>query len=430
MPDHLADTQDLSDDAALDEATRPSAGGRILRLGARLGFAGLLVAAMAGGISFLHLRAELRGAPDAVPPLAVAVTQVVLQGDYPLHERFAGRLEARRSTDLGFERGGLLTEVLVEEGDAIESGQVIARLDTAPLQARRAELEAEREALLARLELARITTERQKQLSRQGNSSKQRYDEARLEAQALNAQVLSVEAALSQLDITIAKSTLFAPYAGRIAARASDEGSILAAGAAVVTLLESQVLEARIGLSAPAAAGLEIGRSYPLEIAGRRQSGRLTALRPDMAGGTRTVAALFRLQEPAAAFLGELAVLALEKRVEQEGFWVPVTALVSAPKGLWTLYTAVPEGDGGHRVGLEAVVVHHLDDERAYVSGSLLPGSLAILAGPHRVAPGQRVTPHRHEEPNPDGEEVADEPAAQVVFKAPGFGLPADSGRR
>ena len=193
------------DDGAIEEATRPSRLGRVLALGSKFGIAGLLIAGMVGGISFLHLQAELRPEAEAVPPLNVAIAEMELQPSYSLQGRFAGRLEARRSTRLAFERGGLLTEVLVEEGDRIALGQVIARLDVAPLAARREELEAERKALLVRLELARIATQRQKQPVRQGNASKQRYDEARLEAQALNAQVLSIEAAMSQLEIDIAK---------------------------------------------------------------------------------------------------------------------------------------------------------------------------------------------------------------------------------
>lgn len=422
-PDDNAGDDGSDDDWAIEAATSHSALGRALRLGAKLGVAGILITGIVGSVSLLHLRAELRSEPDAVAPLEVAVVEMTLQSSYPLQQRFAGRLEARRSTVMAFERGGLLTEVLVEEGEAITAGQVVATLDIAPLAARRNELEAEREVLLARLELARITTERQRKLAKQGNASKQRFDEARLEAEAVQAQVLSIDAALTQLDIDIAKSSLTAPYAGRIAARNSDEGSILAAGSPVVMLMESDVLEARIGLNPAAAASLESGESYRLDVDGRAVAARLVALRPDMAGGTRTIAALFRIEGAEQFFLGDLAVLSLEKAVPQSGYWVPLTALVAAPKGLWTLYTAQPDGQGGHQVALEAVVVHHVHAEQAYVSGSLTEGAQVIMAGPHRVAPGQSVTPipHRPVAPSATPEAAASE--ALVLFTAPNLPL-------
>ncbi len=423
------------DDSAIEAATRRTLGTRVLHLGVKLGVAGILISGIVGGVSLLHLRAELRSEPDAVPALEVAVSEMVLQSSYPLQQRFAGRLEPRRSTVMAFERGGLLTEVLVEEGDAIAAGQLIATLDIAPLEARRAELEAERKVLLARLELARITTDRQRKLSKQGNSSKQRYDEARLEAEAVKAQVVSIEAAMAQLDIEIAKSSLTAPYAGRIAARSSDEGSILAAGSPVVMLMETQVLEARIGLNPAAAASLEIGQTYRLEVDRREVAARLVALRPDMASGTRTIAALFRIasaSDPALEdfFLGDLAVLSLDKTVPQPGFWVPLTALVAAPKGLWTVYTAAVDGDGGHSVALEAVVVHHVHAEQAYVSGSLVDGSKVIMAGPHRVAPGQSVTPIPYRPVPPSATPATREAEALVLFSPPDLSLsPSEPGR-
>ncbi len=413
---------EAGDDRAVETATRTGLGRRILRTGAKLGVGGLLIAGIVGGVSLLHLRAELRSEPDAVPPLEVAVAEMRLESSYPLQERFAGRLEARRSTVMAFERAGLLTDVMVEEGDAITAGQIIAELDIAPLLARRDELDAEKVALLARVELARITTERQRKLSNQGNTSKQRYDEARLEAEALRAEVISIDAALAQLDIDIAKSTLTAPYSGRIAARSSDEGSILAAGTPVAMLMETDVLEARIGLNPAAAASLQIGATYSLDVDGGRVAARLLALRPDMTSGTRTIAALFRMEQAGGFFLGDLAILTLDKAVPQPGFWVPLTALVAAPKGLWTVYTVEPTADGGHRVALEAVVVHHVHAEQAYVSGSLMEGSLVVLAGPHRVAPGQSVTPIPYEPevlPSPEEGQLSQ---SLVVFSAPRLG--------
>ncbi len=397
-------------------------------LGAKVTVALLLVGTMVGGIGLLHLRAQNEEEAKTVPPLPVAVTEVRMEQGYDLNQRYAGRLEPRRSTDLAFERDGLLTAVLVEEGDSLAMGQVVAVLDIEPLEARRAELEAQRAALVSRLELARITTKRQQQLSRQGNSSKQRYDEARLEAQALEAELGSIDASIRQLDIEIEKSTLTAPYAGRVASRDSDEGAIVSSGTPVVTLMEASVMEARIGLSPNAASSLRVGANYTLEVDQRPVQGELVALRPDMATGTRTVSALFRLSSQETFFLGELAILNVPREVRQDGIWLPLTALVAAPKGLWNVYTLIQDDDGGKFVGQEAVFVHHVAGEFAYVSGSLKPGALVINAGPHRVAPGQRVAPQVSPPMTPpatDNPVIEVEPVGSLLSELPQLELPA-----
>ena len=63
------------------------------------------------------------------------------------------------------------------------------------------------------------------------------------------------------------------------------------------------------------------------------------------------------------------------------------------------------------------VVMHHVKSKQTYVSGSLGPGSQVILAGPHRVAPGQAVTPVPLVET--EQETVPSEPADLVRFDAP-----------
>lgn len=48
-------------------------------------------------------------------------------------ERLAGRVIARRRSELGFERNGRLAKVAVDEGDHVKEGAVLAELDTRPV---------------------------------------------------------------------------------------------------------------------------------------------------------------------------------------------------------------------------------------------------------------------------------------------------------
>jgi membrane fusion protein, multidrug efflux system len=103
----------------------------------------------------------------------------MVQG-YTVTRRFTGQIEAAARTDLGFELGGRVTQVLVEEGDLVAEGQVLARLDTSALIPERAALEAELAALAADAELARLTLARNDALTERGFRSVAAQDDARL----------------------------------------------------------------------------------------------------------------------------------------------------------------------------------------------------------------------------------------------------------
>jgi RND family efflux transporter MFP subunit len=305
-----------------------------------------------------------------------------------------GRLHAARRSALGFERQGKLISVRVDDGDTVAAGQVLAELDTSTLERRRRELVAKRESTKARLELARRTERRQQRLVEQGHASEQRYDEARLDARALAAQVDELSAAIAGIDLDIAKSSLQAPFAGRVQSRTLDEGAVVAPGEPVLTLMETRRLEARVGIPADKTGDLDLGESYPLRVDGTIFRGRLSSLSPDMAAETRTVTAVFDLGAPAAGAIGELVRLRLTKTVKGRGYWLPRGALSEDIRGLWSVYTLVPVPDGeGFKLQRESVEVVETDGNRVFARGSLDPGRRIVAEGVNRVVPGQRVVP-------------------------------------
>ena len=371
--------------------SKPSVGRRIAKAAASLGVAAILLAAIGGGASILHQRAAARvGIVDPTPPLPVASQMLQVEEAYAVTDRYAGRLEPARETPLSFERAGLLIEVAVDEGDAVQAGQVIAQLDVEPLLAERAQLEAERRQREAALELARLTTERQQTLQRQGHASMQRYDEARLSAEGLVAELARIDAAIAAIDIDIAKSEILAPFAGRVADRFTDEGRVVSSGAPVVRLLESGRAQVRIGVSPAAAATLSAGDRVVLSSAGLEMPAVVSAVRPDLAGGTRTVPVLFELSEAPPIPFGEIVELAIDRQVPARGAWLPLAALSEGPKGLWVITTIV-EGDGGPVTAREAVEVIHVSGGNAYVRGTFADATRVVVNGGNRTAPGQRV---------------------------------------
>ncbi|MCL4836874.1 MAG: efflux RND transporter periplasmic adaptor subunit [Thermoanaerobaculia bacterium] len=272
-----------------------------------------------------------------VPPLLLLALAGFLVWRFGLAPRHAepgllvsGTVEATEAR-LGFELPGRLVEVLPREGDRVAAGDPLARLDAAELAARRVqaaaqvdgaraqlaeleagsrpeELAAARAALAAadeRVADAARDVERARRLHDGRAISREALDKAeagleiaraqraqaaeqaalvaqgprRERIDAARAALATAEAAVATLDAALAKTALAAPFAGLVTVRHREPGEIVAAGAAVVTLMDPDdrwvriyVPENRLGAVALGAA-VEIasdtfpGRRYRGEVA-------------------------------------------------------------------------------------------------------------------------------------------------------------------
>ncbi len=176
-----------------------------------------------------------------------------------------GRVEAER-VDIATKFPGRLREVLADEGDWVERGAVLARLDSADVEAQlreaKAAVEQARQRLSqaaaavaqreSQLRLAEIELQRAQLLLRKNNVAKQVVDErtAQRDLQAAGLDndraavgdaTAAIEAAIARaerLQVDLEEYTLTAPRSGRIQYRLAQPGEMLAAGGRVLTLLD------------------------------------------------------------------------------------------------------------------------------------------------------------------------------------------------
>lgn len=372
-------------------STKPHSAYRFLPFLGTIVVSGAFIAAAAGGIALLHTRAAAELQPQPAAPTVVATTTISIVPGYERTTSYVGRLEPARETALAFERSGLVTDIVPDEGDAVRAGDVIARMDTAGLASRRRQLVAQRRAFEAQRTLAKATLQRQSKLKTSGWSPDQRLDEAESNFATLTANIEATSAQIAGIDIDIAKSVLKAPFSGTIAHRSVDEGAVVASGAPVVDLLESTEPRARIGLPPDVAATLGTDRSYALRIGDRQRTARLIARRPDLEKGTRTVTALFELSAAGNQLpFGELVTIELNATVNERGAWVPLAALKEGRRGLWTILSTTTEDDA-QVVAPEAVELLYATADRAFVRGTFKDGTRIISRGTSRIVPGQRI---------------------------------------
>ncbi|WP_144865081.1 efflux RND transporter periplasmic adaptor subunit [Hyella patelloides] len=367
---------------------------------------------------------------------------------YQVSRIYTGEIAALRTSNLGFSRSGEIEQVLVEEGDRVTAGQPLAKLDIRNLETQRQQLIAEKaraQAQLAELQrgarqedidaaiagvrdleqqlkLQEQQRQRREFLYEQGAISKEELDEfsfgegalqARLnqaksnlaelengtrweQVAAQQATVQQLEASIADLDVTIDKSTLKAPFDGIVATRELDEGTVANAGQSVIRLIENAAPEARVGMPNQVINELEIGSTQTLKLGSQTYKATVASILPEVNANTRTQVVVFNLDRSAIPQInpGQTVRLELTEEINTEGYWLPTDALNQGIRGLWTCYVlSESEDTENYQVKQHSVEIIHQQGDRVLVRGTLQPGDKIVANGTHRLVPGQQVKP-------------------------------------
>lgn len=353
--------------------------------------------------------ATLTGCGDAAtsaqkPPNALLVTPltVVASDAYDAIQRYSGQVQAARESRLGFELGGELASVVVDEGDSVAAGAVLARLDSARLTAVRSQASAAVNQAQSKVDLAESTLSRLTRAQAFDGVSSQEVDVARDQLAASQTALAAADSRLDQVEIDLKKSTLRAPYAGSVIARHVDEGQIVAAGQTVLEFQESSALEVRLSVTGEALDTLVPERQVTLSIGNQPVAATVSATIARRNLRTRAVEVIFAIDEGAPARVGDVAQLEFSRSIAESGYWVPLSALTEGARGVWNVLAIEPADDrvsaddqratgATHVLANRPVELLYHDEQRVYVRGGIEAGDQIVADGLQRVVPGQGV---------------------------------------
>lgn len=341
-------------------------------------------------------------ASSAHAEINVSVFNVVAEQSYQSNRVYAGRTAATRAAELGFKRGGEIAQMQVDLGDVVATGDTLAKLDTASINAQLTQAAAEvslaranLEALVAEAELATNTEQRFRTLREQGHASVQVYDETRLALRAKQAQLnvarANLERALAaqkSVEVELREAVIRAPFPGTIQARYVDEGTQIRSGEAALRLVEDAHREAHVGIPADIAQRMVPGQTYQVSWQNQTYAASLNAVLPEVDPATRTLTAVFTLTGIDIP-LGSTVEVAINEAVDAPGFWLPLSALTEADRGLWGVYVVNAEQIVERRL----IEIVHSEADRVFVRGTLRTDDRVVATGVQRIVPGQVVNP-------------------------------------
>lgn len=373
-------------------------------------------------------------------------------------DRYRGTVEASKSADLSFRRGGRLAAIHVREGDQVKSGQLLATLETNDVQATIRGIESkikEAEAVLAEqeagprqetikaakailreresaLNLAKLTLEREERLLKSKASSRQSYDEAQTawsrtgaaveaareqlnellagtrveQINAQKARIDSLKAQLDDLQVQLDDCQLIAPFSGVVALRFVDEGIIASPERPVLKMLQVDPLEARFGVSSDDAAQLRVGQQVMLTASKKKAPATISRIEPELDQSTRTQGVIVSIDQnvetgersTASLIPGQTVSLAFGDSASDDSIWVPVQSLSRSVRGLWSVFKLTETKTDQWVVERHIVQVVEVDDQLCQIKGGTIqPRDLIVSEGLHRLTPGMVVEPMKPE---------------------------------
>lgn len=350
-------------------------------------------------LSFSWLLTACDEQPPAIAtkPQPVKIARVTASSS-PATFEYAAEIKPRFETTLSFRVPGKIAERLVNLGDSVKDGMVVARLDQtdlrlASIQAQAAANQAQAQATLAADDLARFRELFARDMI--AKAELQRRDTAFVAAKA---QADALKAAAQQAANAVRYGALTVEKRGIITDVMAEAGQVVTAGQAVVKVAQLDQLEAAFSVPETQIQTLAVGQSVAVRVYGTETEwqGRIREIAgmTDIVG--RTYAVRVRLDDPRIKLNGgpklgmSAVVLVSSSAVSSTGAnrsVVPLTAIVGESHGTYVL--VVQEGKAHKRLVKLQKIASNGDVD---VTGVAI-NERVIATGAQFIVPGTAISP-------------------------------------
>lgn len=301
-----------------------------------------------------------------------------------------GTVQAQAEINLSFRIGGRLIERMVDVGDQVQPGQLVARLDPqneeASLQSARAQLVAAR----AQLVEAQNNHVRMRDLVAEDAVPRASFDQAVARLKTAEAQVESMQSQLELAENRLGYTRLVSEVAGVVTARGPQPGEVVAAGSMIIQVARENARDAVFGVSAqikdsaPANPEIEVVLTSDPRVAA---TGRVREISPRADPVTGTFEVRVGLLDPPPGLRLGSTVTGRMPVGGGIGIDIPASALLRS--GGQSAVWVVDARD--QTVALRNIAVQAQDPDSVLVGSGLNAGDIVVTAGVQALRPGQQV---------------------------------------
>lgn len=346
----------------------------------------VVAAAVIAGLGYFKLRqvqAAVKSHTFTPPPEAVT-TVVARQETWPSILNVVGTMAAVHGVTVAADLPGTVDEIKFESGKFVQAGEVLVTLDTRQERAQLAAMDAQHE-------LAKVNYARQEQLVKEGVISRQDYDKAIADQKQTQANSAEIQA-------TIDRKTIRAPFSGVLGIRQVNLGQYLAAGNPIVSLQSLDPIYVNFSVPQQVMPQMQIGRTVRLtadDLGGREFTGRVNAIDSVVDQGTRNIQVQATLANPGGKLRpGMFVNVQVGVGRERSVLPLPASAINYAPFGDSVFIVADLKDASGQSyrgVRQQFVKVDGARGDQVGVVSGLKPGDEIVTSGVFKLRNGAPV---------------------------------------
>jgi len=317
--------------------------------------------------------------PPAAVETALATQKEVAPGVWA-----PGTVISQLDSKIASETSGVITFV-VEVGDRLAKGDLLATVNDRELQLKRQHAEAEIKRYSAQLQHSQRQLERTEALSKTNNAAQSQLDELQMQRDVLTADLELAKIDLAQTQYDLERTQIRAPFAGIVAERYQRLGEHIASGGELLRLTSTDDLEVSVRAPIDVVRYINEGDSVPVKTKSESRQTEVRSIIP--VGDERSRMVELRLFLGSSDWtIGEAVDARLNNGPSISSVIVPRDALVMRSDEVF-LFKIVAEK------AVKVVVKPGFGDaEEIAVLGNVEAGDVIVVRGSERLADGRPVT--------------------------------------
>ncbi|MEW5702124.1 MAG: efflux RND transporter periplasmic adaptor subunit [Candidatus Zixiibacteriota bacterium] len=351
--------------------------------------------AAVGTYKFLQIRAAIAQGSSWQPPPEAVTTIVAHEEDWPATLNAIGSVSAVHGVTVSADLPGVVSSIEFESGRHIDAGEVLVHLEASQERAQLAAAEAQRE--LANLNFERVRGLRDKDLVAQSE-----YDR-------IAAELKQADARVAELQATIDRKLIRAPFSGELGIRQVNLGQYLRAGDPIVPLQSMDPIYVDFALPQQSVSALKVGAEVEVSadsIAIAHPKGKITAINSVVDAGTRNVQVQATFENPSRQLRpGMFVEVKVSVGQGAEVITLPASAINYAPYGNSVfVVTEMKSPSGQSYTGVQQRFVKlggGRGDQVAVLSG-LAAGEEVVTSGVFKLRSGTAVLVDNKIQPSND----------------------------
>ncbi len=348
----------------------------------------LVVAAAAFGLW------KLFGPKPAVAPVVATVPEVtvIVPGTTLVADQVnaPGSIAARRDVAVGVQgEGGRVTQVLVDPGQMVGKGQILARIDNAVQVQQSAQLAASVRSAQADAQLAENDLGRAQALVSRGFVSKADVDKRIASRDGARARVDVARAQLAESNARLERLDVRAPAAGLVLSRTVEVGQVVSPGTALFRLAEGGVLEMRAQVAEQDLARLKSGMAASVTPIGStiEYRGRIWLLDPVIDAVSRQGIARIAVPYSPGLRVGAFAKTRIAAGEASKPV-LPQSAVQVDEKGNYVLVVGA-----GNKVERRAIAIGSVGDQGVSIASGLNGTEKVVASAGAFLRAGEKINP-------------------------------------